>query len=63
MAYKRPLTNSQIACIILLWLVITVYILSRAILNGITIITLAMATFIVFYPIVKSIRQRRNDKR
>lgn len=59
MAYKRPLSNSQIACIILLWAVLMVFILRRAVLSGPTLVSLFMATILLAYPIIKSIRQRR----
>ncbi|KGN70285.1 hypothetical protein [Porphyromonas sp. COT-239 OH1446] len=59
MAYKRPLSNTQIACIILLWVVMVGWILSRVPLDGFVVLTILMSGIIVFYPVVKSLKERK----
>ncbi|KGN98564.1 hypothetical protein HR11_08510 [Porphyromonas macacae] len=59
MAYRRPLSNMQIFCIICLWLILIIYILMNAVLDGPTVVMLILASVLLAYPVVKSIRQRR----
>lgn len=60
MAYRRPLTYSQMIVIALLWLALVVWILvGSPRLDGITLLTLATSGVIVFYPIIKSYRERK----
>ena len=57
MAYRRPLTYSQMIVIALLWLALVVWILvGSPRLDG---LTLAASGVIVFYPIIKSYRERK----
>lgn len=60
MAYRRPLTYSQMIVIALLWLALVVWILvGSPKLDGLTLLTLAASGVIVFYPIIKSYRERK----
>ena len=60
MAYRRPLTYSQMIVIALLWLALVVWILvGSPRLDGIPLLTLAPSGVIVFYPIIKSYRERK----
>lgn len=59
MAYKRPLTDAQISCIILLWIILVGWIITRAKIDGMTVTMLIMSGIIVFYPVIKSIRERK----
>ena len=60
MAYRRPLTYSQMIVIALLWLALLVWILvGSPRLDGLTLLTLAASGVIVFYPIIKSYRERK----
>ncbi|WP_297192682.1 hypothetical protein [uncultured Porphyromonas sp.] len=60
MAYRRPLTPTQMVIISALWLALVLWILfGGARLNGPTLLTLLLSGVIVFYPIVKSWRQRQ----
>ncbi len=60
MAYRRPLTPTQMVIISTLWLALALWILfGGARLDGPTLLTLLLSGVIVFYPIVKSWRQRR----
>ena len=60
MAYRRPLTYSQMIVIALLWLALVVWILvGSPRLDGLTLLTLAASGVIVFYPIIKSYRERK----
>ena len=53
MAYRRPLTYSQMIVFALLWLALVVWILvGSPKLDGITLLTLAASGVIVFYPII-----------
>lgn len=58
MAYRRPLTPWQMALFAVLWLVLVVLILRSQPLNGFVVLMLLFSGFTVFYPIVKSWRQR-----
>lgn len=59
MAYRRPLTPWQMALFAILWLGMVVWILTTSAFSGSTILLLVLSGFLVFYPIVKSWRQRR----
>lgn len=60
MAYRRPLTYSQMIVIALLWLALVVWILvGSPKLDGLTLLSLAASGVIVFYPIIKSYRERK----
>ena len=58
MAYRRPLTPTQMVIISALWLALVLWILFGGTrLDGPTLLTLLLSGVIVFYPIVKSWRQ------
>ncbi|KGN83619.1 MULTISPECIES: hypothetical protein [unclassified Porphyromonas] len=59
MAYKRPLTRTQSIIIAVLWFVFVGLYLSYGKLTAGGLVMLLMSAFIVFYPIVKSLKQRR----
>lgn len=57
---KRPLSNSQIACIILLWILLCYIVLTSAErIDGPVIVTILMSGAFVFIPVYKSIKKRR----
>lgn len=56
---KRPLSNSQIVCIILLWMALCYIILTGVKrIDGPIILTLAMSAAFVFIPIYKSLKKK-----
>lgn len=59
MAYKRPLTQRQSIVIAVLWVLFAGYFLFYGQLTIGSMTMLLMSAFIVFYPIVKSLKQRR----
>lgn len=59
MAYRRPLTARQSQIIILLWLIFVLLYLYHVPLSGSGVVMLIFSAFIVFYPILKSYRERR----
>lgn len=59
MAYRRPLGKSQSVIIALLWLVFVVLFLMEVKVTLFSLIILFSSAFIVFYPIVKSYRERK----
>lgn len=59
MAYRRPLTRWQMLLFAGGWLALAVWIVRAQGLQGPTLLVLALSAFLVFYPIVKSWRQRR----
>lgn len=59
MAYRRPLTDRQSQVIIILWLIFVVLYLYYVPLSASGIVMLAFSAFVVFYPIVKSRRERK----
>ncbi|MDO4692211.1 MAG: hypothetical protein Q4A64_04985 [Porphyromonadaceae bacterium] len=59
MAYKRPLTRTQSIIIAVLWFVLAGFYLVYGKLTAGGLVMLLMSAFIVFYPIVKSLKQRR----
>lgn len=54
---RRKLSQTQIASIIILWIVLVVYILLYADITTFTIITILMSGAIVFIPIYKSLKK------
>lgn len=54
---RRKLSQTQIASIIILWIVLVVYILLYADITPFTIITILMSGGIVFIPIYKSLKK------
>ena len=60
MAYRRPLTTRQMLLFALLWLSLVGYTLwvRGGRLDGPTLLTLLLSAVFVFYPIIKSWRQR-----
>lgn len=59
MAYRRPLKPWQMVLFALLWLALAVPILWSKAFNGLVLLVLLFSGFTVFYPIVKSWRERR----
>ena len=60
MAYRRPLTPTQMVVITILWLALVIWIISSGLrLDGLTILMLAFSGVTVFYPIIKSWQQAR----
>ena len=60
MAYRRPLTPKQMVVITILWLALVIWIISSGLrLDGLTILMLAFSGVTVFYPIIKSWRERK----
>lgn len=57
---RKPLSNSQIVCIILMWAVLcTLIIGGTPKIDGPVILSLVMATLLIFIPIYKSIKRRK----
>lgn len=57
---RKPLSNSQIVCIILLWAALCTLIISGTPkIDGPVVISLVMATLLIFIPIYKSLKQRK----
>ena len=55
---KKPLSKSQIVCILLLWMALCYIILVYSEqIDGITVITLVLSAAFVFIPIYKSIKR------
>lgn len=59
MAYKRPLNKTQIAILILLWIIGVSYILLYAKIDIFTIFALVFASFFILYPVIKSIKEKK----
>ena len=60
MAYRRPLTPTQMVVITILWLALVIWIsFSGLRLECLTILMLAFSGVTVFYPIIKSWRERK----
>lgn len=58
---RKPLSNFQIVCLILLWAILSFFVIQGAAqIDGPTILSLLMATLLIFIPIYKSIKRRRN---
>lgn len=57
---KKKLSSSQSICIILLWLALCYIVLtSTERMDGPTVVTLLMSAALVFIPVVKAWRQRK----
>lgn len=54
---RKKLSQSQIASIIILWIVLVVYIFLYAELTSITILSVIMSGAIVFIPVYKSLKK------
>lgn len=54
---RKKLSQSQIASIIILWIVLLVYIILYAEITTMTIISLIMSGAIVFIPIYKNLKK------
>lgn len=54
---KKKLSQTQIASIIILWIVLVVYIILYAELSAITVASIIMSGAIVFIPVYKSLRK------
>mgnify|MGYP000847427756 FL=1 len=54
---RKKLSQSQIASIIILWIVLVVYILLYAELTAFTIASIIMSGAIVFIPVYKSLKK------
>ena len=60
MAYRRPLTPMQMVVITILWLVLVIWMLCSGLrLDGMTLLMLLGSGVTVFYPIIKSWRERK----
>ena len=60
MSYRRPLTYTQMVVIAVLWLALVIWILIGSTrLDGLTLLPLLASGVLVFYPIIKSYRQRK----
>ena len=53
---KKKLSQRQIAVIVSLWILLVVYILFNAEINGVTIVSIIMSGIIVFIPIYRSLK-------
>lgn len=57
---KRPLSRSQIVCIVLLWMALVYIVLTSAKrIDGPTIITILMSGAFVFIPVYKSLKKKK----
>ncbi|WP_285827224.1 hypothetical protein [Bacteroides acidifaciens] len=57
---KRPLSNSQIVCISLLWLALCYLVLTKAErIDGMTLVMLVISAALVFIPVFKSIKKNK----
>ncbi|NDV83692.1 hypothetical protein D0T87_17120 [Bacteroides sp. 51] len=57
---KRPLSKSQIVCIVLLWVALCYIVLvSSPRIDGPVIVTILMSGAFVFIPIYKSLKKRK----
>ncbi len=54
---RRKLSPVQIAFVIMLWIVLVVYILLYAEINGMTVLSILMSGAIVFIPIYKNLKK------
>lgn len=58
MAYRRPLTAGQSAVIVVLWVIFAVMYLWHQSIDLYSVVLLTMSAIVVFYPIIKSWRER-----
>lgn len=57
---KRPLSKSQIVCIVLLWGALCYIVLTTAKrIDGPTILTLLISAALVFIPVIKSLKKNK----
>lgn len=57
---KRPLSNSQIVCVVLLWLALCYIVLTGVPrIDGPVIVALLMSAAFVFIPVYKSLKKRK----
>ncbi len=63
MAYKRPLSKNQSIFIAILWLVFFIIFLRFGIKNIFTCLAIMASAFVTFYPIWKSLRERKEKSR
>ncbi|MCD7901728.1 MAG: hypothetical protein LUH22_18300 [Bacteroides sp.] len=60
---KRPLSRSQIICIVLLWAALVyVVLVSVSRIDGPVIVTILMSGAFVFIPVYKSLKKNKRDK-
>lgn len=55
---RKPLSNSQIVCIVLLWCILCFLLVTTKEIDGMTIFAIFASMIIVFVPIYKSIKRR-----
>lgn len=56
---RKPLSNSQIVCIVLLWGILTCFVLVGAErIDGPVIVTLLISAALVFIPVIKTLKRR-----
>ncbi|KGN93746.1 hypothetical protein HQ38_08180 [Porphyromonas crevioricanis] len=58
MRTRNPLSKLQMVCIILLWVLIVMYILAHAEIDGPLVLSLVISGVLVLVPIYKTIRKR-----
>ena len=57
---KRPLSKTQIVCIVLLWLALCYIVLTSVErIDGPVIVTILMSAAFVFIPVYKSLKKRK----
>ncbi len=57
---RRPLSKSQIVCVILLWLALCYLVLTKAErIDGMTIVMLIISAALVFIPVYKSMKKNK----
>lgn len=57
---KRPLSNSQIVCVVLLWVALCYIVLTGVErIDGPVIVTILMSAAFVFIPVYKSLKNRK----
>jgi len=57
---KRPLSKSQIVCIVLLWVALCYIVLTSVKqIDGPVIVTILMSAAFVFIPVYKSLKKRK----
>ncbi|WP_294079235.1 hypothetical protein [Proteiniphilum sp. UBA5384] len=54
---RRKLSTTQIACIIILWIILVAYILLYAQITTFTIISILMSGAIVFIPVYRNLKK------
>lgn len=57
---KRPLSKSQIVCVVLLWAALCYIVLTSVErIDGPILLTLAISAALVFIPVIKSLKQHK----